>query len=194
MSHTGQVPGAPPLPASPWVERYIAGVPGGARVLDLACGGGRHTRLALARGHAVTALDRDTSGLGDLAGDARVEAIGADLEAGARFPLAGRTFGGVIVTNYLWRPILGAITGAVGPAGILIYETFAIGHERLGRPSNPDFLLQPGELLAAVAGRLVVVAFEHATVIRGRPRVVQRIAAVASDHPWVTAPPPAALA
>lgn len=194
MRHTGEKPGTGPLPPSAWVERYLAGVRPGGTVLDVAAGGGRHSRLALARGHRVTAVDRDLAPLDALAVEPHLEAIAADLEGGAPFPLAGRTFDGVIVTNYLWRPILADIIGAVARGGILIYETFAIGQEKLGRPSNPNFLLQPGELVTVVAGRLVPIAYEHATITRGRPRVVQRIAAVAGDHPWVMAPPPSMLA
>ena len=186
-------PGGALLPPSAWVERYLGGITPAGHVLDVACGGGRHTRLALARGHRVTAVDRDLAPLSPAAGTDGLEAIEIDLESGAPFALAGRTFDGVIVTNYLWRPILADIVGAVGPGGVLIYETFAVGQERLGRPSNPAFLLEPGELVRATAGRLVPIAYEHATVSRGRPRVVQRIVAVAPDHAWVLAPPPSAL-
>ncbi|MFN3744740.1 MAG: hypothetical protein ACK4TL_08550 [Hyphomicrobiaceae bacterium] len=148
-------------------------------------------RLALRRGLTVTAIDRDTSRLGDLAARPDVEVITADLEGGAPFPLAGRAFAGVIVTNYLWRPILPAIGAAVAPDGMLIYETFACGHERLGgRPSNPDFLLRPNELAeVAIAAGLIVIAFEQVREDRPRSRIVQRIAAVGPSHPWVAAPP-----
>ncbi len=190
----GKRPGGALLPPSPWVVRYLGGIAGGGHVLDVACGGGRHTRLALSRGYRVTAIDRDLAPLSPLAGTPGLEAIEGDLETGAPFPLAGRTYDGVIVTNYLWRPILADIVGAVGPGGVLIYETFAVGQERLGRPSNPEFLLAPGELVRATACRLVPIAYEHATVDRGRPRVVQRIVAVAPDHAWVLAPPTAAMA
>ena len=102
--------------------------------------------------------------------------IRADLEAGA-WPLAGRQFDAVVVTNYLWRPLLPAIVAALAPGGVLLYETFAVGNERLGKPSNPDFLLKPGELLEVVRGRLQVVAYENVEVTSPRPAVVQRIAA-----------------
>jgi hypothetical protein len=148
-------------------------------------------RLALQRGLTVTAVDQDTSRLGTLAGHHDAEVVTADLEDGSPFPLAGRKFGGVIVTNYLWRPILPAICAAVAPDGVLIYETFAIGHERLGgRPSHPDFLLRPNELAdAAIAAGLAIIAFEQAREDQPRPRVVQRIAATGRDHQWVAAPP-----
>lgn len=158
----------------------------GGTVLDVACGGGRHLRLALAAGHPVAGIDRDTSALADLSKNDRVRIIAADLETGAPFPLQGEKFAGVIVTNYLWRPILPDIVAAVADNGMLIYETFGSGHQ--GRPSRPEFLLNPGELIQAVAGRLTVIAFEN--VRRGEPhRVVQRIAAVGPAHPWLAVPP-----
>jgi SAM-dependent methyltransferase len=174
-------------PPSPWVVRFLSGVRPGGQVLDLACGRGRHTRLALSLGYNVTALDRDLSPLGDLAGRDDVELIAADLEDGGDFPLTGRVFDGVIVTNYLWRPILPNIVEAVAKDGVLIYETFAIGHERFGHPRNPEFLLRPWELLAAVSGTLTAVAYEHVT-LEDPPRLVQHIAAVGPDHAWQTSP------
>ncbi len=176
---------------SPWVAHFISGAAPRLIVLDIACGTGRHVRLALQHGLAVTAIDRDISRLGALAGYEHVDAIEADLESGAPFPLAGRQFGAVIVTNYLWRPILADICAAVAPSGLLIYETFARGHELLGgRPSNPEFLLKPNELAeAAMAVGLVVIAFEQVREEAPRPRIVQRIAAVGPAHTWVAAPP-----
>lgn len=171
---------------SPWVVRFLAGVRPGGAVLDVACGGGRHMRAALDAGHPVTGIDRDLSALSVCAGNPRVRLIEADLEAGRPFPAAGERFAGVVVTNYLWRPILPDIVAAVADDGVLIYETFALGNQ--GRPSRPEFLLKPGELVEAVAGRLTVMAFEH--VRRGEPyRVVQRIAAVGGRHPWLELPP-----
>jgi hypothetical protein len=126
------------------------------------------------------AVDRDTSGLADLAGDARLQIVEADLEDGGPFPLSGRRFDGVVVTSYLHRPLLGDLVSAVAPGGALVYETFARGQERLGRPTNPDFLLRPGELLEAVRGLLRVVAYEDLTVDRPPPARVQRICAVAA--------------
>jgi SAM-dependent methyltransferase len=164
-------------PASPWIERFSSLIPSAGTVLDLACGEGRHARLFLKRGHPVVALDRDTGGLADLAGTAGVEIIQADLEGGRPWPLAGRRFAGVVVANYLHRPILPAIVAAVAPGGALLYETFAAGNERFGRPSNPDFLLQPGELLETVRGRLTIVAYECLEVAEPRAAVVQRLAA-----------------
>ncbi len=170
-------------PASPWVSRFLPPAPLGGRLLDVACGGGRHLRRGLARGWSVTGIDRDLAGVADLAGEKRAELIAADLETGAPWPLAGRRFQAVVVTNYLWRPMLPSIIAAVADDGLLIYETFAAGNARFGRPSNPDFLLQPNELLEAVRPRLTVLAYEHA-ILSDPPRVVQRIAAVGAHHAW----------
>lgn len=160
---------------SPWVARFAAQIPPGA-TLDLACGAGRHVALLLSLGHHVLAVDRDLGRLGPLAAARGVTALAADLEA-APWPLAGRRFAGVVVTNYLHRPLLPTIVAAVAPGGLLIYETFAVGNERFGRPRNPDFLLRDGELRAAVAGCLEVLAYEHGEVAAPRPAVIQRIAA-----------------
>ncbi|RMD62761.1 MAG: methyltransferase domain-containing protein [Alphaproteobacteria bacterium] len=168
---------------SPWVLRFAGRIPAGGRVLDLACGPGRHTRLFLERGHPVTAIDIDTSGVADLTGHPGLEIIEADLEGGAPFPVAGRHFAGVVVTNYLYRPLLPALVGAVVPGGAFIYETFAKGNERYGRPRNPDHLVGPGELLDAVYGRLRILAYEDLDVTTPRPAAVQRICAVNETGP-----------
>jgi SAM-dependent methyltransferase len=162
---------------SPWVERWGHLVPPGGTVLDVACGHGRHTRFFAQRGCRVTAVDRDEQALASIAGIA--QAVHADIESGP-WPFAGRTFDGVVVTNYLWRALLPAIVAAVAPAGVLVYETFAAGNEAFGKPSRADFLLQPGELLRACAG-LHVVAYEHGR-LDGPSRIVQRIAAVRQEN------------
>ena len=156
--------------------RFAALIPAGGPVLDLACGAGRHSRLLLERGHPVTAVDIDLTGLADLADQPDLTAIEADLESGP-WPLADQQFAGVVVTNYLWRPILPRIVAAVAPGGALIYETFAAGNERFGRPNKPEFLLAPGELLDAVRGRLTVIAYENLAEQEPRPAMRQRIAA-----------------
>ncbi|HEV8627221.1 MAG TPA: class I SAM-dependent methyltransferase [Acidimicrobiia bacterium] len=161
---------------SRWIQRFAGFVPAGGRVLDVACGGGRHTRFFLERGHPVTVVDRDTSGVKDLQDNPGVEILEYDLEAGP-WPFVGRAFQGVVVTNYLWRPILPDIVAAVAPGGALLYDTFARGQEQFGRPHNPDFLLTPGELVDAVRGALRVAAYEDLIVEEPEPRAVQRIAA-----------------
>ena len=170
---------------SPWVVRFTPLIAARGRVLDLAAGRGRHARWLLARGLRVTAVDRDVAGLSDLDGEARLEVMAADLEAGP-WPLGGRRFDGVVVTDYLHRPLLPALAAAVAPGGVLIYETFARGNERFGRPRNPDFLLAPDELPAmARAGGLAVAAFEQGAVRRrDGVRVVQRLCALRRDWPW----------
>jgi SAM-dependent methyltransferase len=168
---------------SPWVRRWSALVPAGARVLDVACGGGRHVRWFAERGCTVTGVDRDAAALEPLRALARV--VVADLEAGA-WPLPGETFDAVVVTNYLWRPLLPTIVGSVAAGGTLIYETFAVGNETVGRPSNPDFLLRPSELLAAAQG-LRVVAYEDGFV-EPPPRFVQRLCAVREGAPRAVPP------
>lgn len=162
-------------------------------VLDVACGGGRHTFFLLRRGHAVTAVDRDTSALRAALGDAAgLTIVDADLEDGAPFPFPPASFAGVVVTNYLWRPILPGIAACVAPGGALLYETFARGNERFGRPRNPDHLLEPDELLTlANSAGLHVVAFEDLVVEVPRPAAVQRIAAVRDpDYSGTDEPPP----
>ena len=163
---------------SAWVERFAALVPAGGTVLDVAAGGGRHSRLFRRLGHPVVALDRDITGLAALATDPEAEIVSVDLENGSPWPYRGEYFAGVVVTNYLWRPLLPDFIASVGPGGVLIYETFALGNERFGKPSNPDFLLRPGELLDAVRGDLRVIAYEDVEVTQPKPALIQRIAAV----------------
>ncbi len=168
-------------PVSPWVSRFAGLVAPGGGVLDVACGTGRHARLFLERGNPVVCVDRYNAGIVDLLGRADFEFVDADLEAGGPWPLGEREFAAIVVTNYLHRPLVPSLIDALAAGGVLIYETFARGNERFGRPSNPDFLLRPGELLAAVEGRLQVVDYEHGEVSTPRRAVVQRIAAV-NDH------------
>lgn len=160
--------------ASDWVRRWSHLVVQGASVLDLACGGGRHSRWFASRGAHVTGVDRNAEALAGLTGVAQT--VLADIEAGP-WPLPGRTFDAVVVTNYLWRPLLPRIVDSVAPGGVLLYETFAIGNETVGRPSNPAFLLREGELLDAVRPALRVVAYEDGFVDTPA-RFVQRIVAV----------------
>ncbi|WP_207483617.1 class I SAM-dependent methyltransferase [Arenibaculum pallidiluteum] len=167
-------------PPSAWVRRFAPLVRRGGPVLDLACGGGRHLRLFHGRGHPVTGVDLDLRGVADLDGAPGVTLVQADLENGNPWPLAAAPrFAGIVVTNYLHRPLFGAILDSLEPGGLLVYETFARGNERFGRPSAPAFLLRSGELLDIARDRLHVVAFEQGEVSSPRAAVVQRIAAVA---------------
>jgi SAM-dependent methyltransferase len=165
----------PTLEPSSWVRRWAHLVTAGGRVLDVACGSGRHTRWLAGRGFRVTCIDRDAAAIAPLAAIART--VVADIE-GEPWPLRGENFDGLVVTNYLW-PLWPALRASLADGGALIYETFALGNEVLGRPSNPDFLLRPGELLEACAG-LHVVAFEDGT-LSDPPRRVQRIVARRGD-------------
>jgi SAM-dependent methyltransferase len=165
---------------SPWVRRFARLIPAGGSVLDLAAGGGRHSRFLLGLGHRVTAVDRDVSALADLRGRPGLAIVAVDLENGGAWPLGDQRFDGVLVTNYLHRPLLPHLVASVAPGGCLIYETFAVGNERFGKPSNPDFLLRPGELLEAVRGTLTVVAYENLEIAEPRPAMVQRIVATAT--------------
>ena len=179
----------PPQPLSApsdWVLRWQHLVPPGGSVLDVACGAGRHLYALHAGGHRVTGVDRSAEAMASLAplAAAGAEIVQADIEDGP-WPFAGRQFDAVLVTNYLWRPRLADIVAAVAPGGLLLYETFAQGNEALGKPSRPDFLLRPGELLQAAAG-LRVVAYEDGS-LPTPPRCVQRIAAVRETAPELPA-------
>jgi SAM-dependent methyltransferase len=162
---------------SPWVARFAARVAPGAQVLDVACGRGRHARLFAAQECLVDAVDIDAEAGAAMAGVERVRFLCADLEAGP-WPYAARRFDAVVVTNYLHRPLLPLLAESVQAGGVLIYETFMVGQERFGRPSNPAFLLRPRELLDAFGNVLSVLAFEEGVVSLPRPARVSRICAV----------------
>ncbi|WP_313706004.1 class I SAM-dependent methyltransferase [Massilia sp.] len=168
---------APTLPPSPWVRRFAPLVPHG-EVLDLACGSGRHARLFAQLGHPVLAVDRDPAALEAAAGPGIVT-LAHDLEAdGARWPFAAGRFAVIVVTNYLHRPLMADLAASLAPDGVLIYETFALGNEAYGKPSNPAFLLRPGELLELAAGAgLRVLAYEDGVVREPKPARVQRLCA-----------------
>jgi SAM-dependent methyltransferase len=174
---------APERPSS-WIERFAPLVPPGERVLDVACGHGRHARFFAERGHDVVAVDRDAAALATLAGVPRIDARVCDLERGT-WPLAGECFAAIVVTRYLHRPLFEHLFAALAGDGVFLYETFARGNEAYGRPSNPDFLLAQGELLERCAPRLTIVAFEQGrTEAAGRTAVVQRVAAVGRARAW----------
>lgn len=145
-------------------------------MLDLACGQGRHARYLASLGYQVEALDRDAAALATLAGISGINTCVADVEDGP-WPYHMQRFDGIVVTNYLHRPLLPLLINGLNEGGVLIYETFMIGNERYGKPSNPLFLLRPGELLEVVRRRLHVVAFEEGEVESPRPAVIQRLCA-----------------
>lgn len=168
-------------PASAWVERFARLIPEDGEVLDLACGSGRHSRLLTGLGHRVEAVDRDPGVLAQLAGVDRLTRREADLESGA-WPYHGRSFAGIVVTNYLFRPRLDDLLDSLADPGVLIYETFMAGNERFGKPSNPDFLLRSQELLIWVQRRgWRVLAFEEGALALPRPAMVQRLCAARGD-------------
>ena len=161
---------------SPWVMRALRWLPRGARVLDVASGHGRHARAAESLGMTATAVDRDAAALAAIGGS--TTCVVADLEADP-IPFAAASFDAVIVTNYLFRPRFSELCGLLAPRGLLIYETFAVGNEAYGRPSNPDFLLRSGELFdRCIAGGLRVLAFEDGVAVSGRKARIQRVLAV----------------
>ena len=168
---------------SPWVARFAHLIPAEGAVLDLACGGGRNARFLRQRGHPVVALDKDTAAIAQDA-PAGIEIVQADLEDGSPVfdppgPLGRRRFAGIVVVNYLYRPILPKLVALLSEGGALLYETFARGNEKFTRPRNPDHLLKAGELLDLARGRLQIVAYEHGVVEADPiPGVKQRLAAI----------------
>lgn len=184
MSHSPMIaaPNSPALPPSAWVARWLARLPRGARVLDYAAGSGRHSLLAASLGMRVLAADRDAAALAALdeahpAADG-VEIRSLDLESGP-WALPAGAFDAVIVANYLFRPRFALVCGLLAPGGILVHETFAVGNEAFGRPSNPAFLLREGELYdRSVAAGLTVLGYESGYTEAPRPAIVQRVCAV----------------
>jgi SAM-dependent methyltransferase len=173
-------------PPSAWIRRWSHLVAPGGLVLDVACGHGRHARWFHQRNHPLALVDRAQAAIDSIASvipAEACEAVVADIENGP-WPFAGRQFAAVIVTNYLWRPLFPALLESLAPGGVLIYETFTQGNETVGKPSRPDFLLRPGELLE-VCRTLRVVAFEDGfqqATDGSAPRFIQRIAAVRAAH------------
>lgn len=178
------------LAPAPWVARFAALIEPHSRVLDLACGYGRHARYLAAQGHRVLAVDRDAAALATLAAVPGIETRQADLE-GADWPFAGSRFDAIVVTHYLHRPLFAPLLDALDPQGVLIYETFARGNEAFGKPSRPEFLLEPGELLERCGKALCVIAFEQGRTGQPFDAVVQRLCATGPMRAWpVRLPPP----
>jgi SAM-dependent methyltransferase len=164
---------------SPWVQRFLALIPPG-EVLDLACGHGRHTRLLAAAGYAVLAVDRDPEALAGVHGE-HIVTQQLDLENGSTWPFATGRFSGIVITNYLHRPLFPGILASLCAGGVLLVETFSHGNGQFGKPSNPDFLLAPGELVElarSVAPAMHVVAYEDGYVESPKPALIQRICMV----------------
>ena len=174
-------------PVSAWVARFAPLAPQG-EVLDLACGSGRHARLFANLGRAVLAVDRDAAALAEAAGEG-ITTMAFDLEDPAlAWPFEANRFGAIVVTNYLHRPLFAQLAASLRDDGLLIYETFALGNEAFGKPSNPAFLLAHGELLAhAAAHGLAPIAYEDGLLERPKPAMVQRLCAVKQGFTWTNA-------
>lgn len=170
---------------SPWVVRFAPLIARGARVLDLACGHGRHALFLAARGAHVLAVDREPALPAALADAQGIETRVIDLEAGA-WPFASERFDAIVVVHYLHRALFPHLLASLADDGVVLYETFAAGNAAHGRPANPEFLLTPGELLELARGRLTVVAFEQGLVGAARPAVIERLAAVGRARAWPT--------
>ena len=158
---------------SAWVLRWAPLITHGT-VLDVACGGGRHSNFFLDRGIEVVAVDRDPRSIPG------ARFVQADLEGGNPWPFPGERFEGIVVTNYLYRPLFPLLLESLAPGGVLIYETFMAGNERFGKPSNPEFLLRPGELLEAFR-TLRIAAFEQGRLSEPKPAMIQRLCAVRTE-------------
>lgn len=165
---------------SDWVRRWADLVTAGP-VLDVASGAGRHAAFFAERGLEVIAVDREPQMIPG------VQFVNADIEGGP-WPFAGKRFAAIIVTNYLHRPLFAVLEESLAEKGVLLYETFMVGNERFGRPSNPAFLLKPGELLQAF-GRLEPIAFEQGQVERPKPAMIQRLCARRGDRGTVRIAP-----
>ena len=157
-----------------WIERHSPLISRSGPVLDIAAGRGRHTRYLLKKGHSVIAVDKNLSSLRDIK-TPRLSLIQVDLETGDSWPFKEGMFAGVVVTNYLYRPLFEPIIASLAPGGFLIYETFARGNEKFGKPNNPDYLLEPGELIRVTLNKLHIIAYEELIVEQPRPARIQRI-------------------
>ena len=177
------------LTPSPWVVRFAPLVASGGRALDLACGRGRQARHLASRGVRVLAVDRDADALATLSSLPGVEVRCVDLETGA-WPFAADRFDAIVAVHYLHRSLFPHLLASLAADGVLLYETFAAGNAAYGKPSNPDFLLAPGELLELARARLNVIAFEQGVLEGDNPAVIQRVAAVGLGRRW---PPPLPL-
>ena len=165
---------SPSTGPSAWIERHSPLISRSGPILDIAAGRGRHTRFLLKKGHSVIAVDKNLSYLRDIK-TPRLSLVQVDLETRESWPFKNGVFAGVVVTNYLYRPLFGAIIASLAQGGFLIYETFARGNEKFGKPNNPDYLLEPGELIQVTLNKLHIVAYEDLIVEQPRPAQIQRI-------------------
>jgi SAM-dependent methyltransferase len=161
---------------SSWVVKHQPLIRKGGRVLDLACGKGRHAIRFAQQGYQVDAIDRDAQVVSNMVGMSNINVIIVDLEVG-EWPNSDQFYDGLIVSRYLYRPMLHTLAAMLNPGGVLIYETFMVGNERFGKPSNPDFLLLPNELLDIYSPLLNIISFEQGEEQTPRPAVMQRICA-----------------
>jgi len=164
----------PSTEPSSWIERHTPLISRSGPILDIAAGRGRHTRYLLKKGHSVIAVDKNLSYLRDIKAP-RLSIIQVDLETKGSWPFKKNMFAGVVVTNYLYRPLFEPIIASLAQGGFLIYETFAQGNEKFGKPNNPDYLLEPGELIRATLNKLHIIAYEDLFVEQPRPARIQRI-------------------
>ena len=171
MPHHPAIKNAP----SDWVKQHIRIIPPKGTVLDLACGAGRHTRLLIETGRRVIALDYNIRQLEYLSGEDSLTIIRHNLEVKNSWPFNPLTFDGIIVTNYLYRPLYSCIIDALAVNGVLIYQTFAVGNEKYGRPRNPKYLLKEDELLEVFGKKLNVVDYSHGYIKKPSPAVIQSI-------------------
>jgi len=162
---------------SQWVVEHATLIRKGGRVLDLACGNGRHAIWLASQGYQVDAVDRDVQSLASMQGMPNINLSITDIETG-NWPATDQQYDGIVVSRYLFRPLLGMLAQMLNPDGVLIYETFMLGNERYGRPSNPDYLLLPDELKSVYAPLLNIYAFEQGKVDDPVPAVMQRICAI----------------
>ena len=163
------------MPPLDWIVQHAGQIAAPGNVLDVACGRGRHTRYLLSLGYRVTALDRDTGAVSDLAGRPNLRIMENDLEDGSPWPVAGEVFQGIVVSNYLYRPLYDALVDALATGGILIYQTFSDGNAAYGKPRNPNFLLRENELLDVFGPRLTVLDFNQGHTDHPSPAVIQQI-------------------
>jgi SAM-dependent methyltransferase len=166
---------------SAWVTRFAPLIRPGGTVLDVACGAGRNARWLARQGWRVEVVDRDEAAISTLRGMDNISARQTDLE-GAPWPYPGCKFDAIVVCRYLHRPLLPLLAESLEESGILIYETYMVGQEQFERPRNPDFLLQPDELLKVYSNRLEVISFEQGIISEPEPAALQRLCARHITH------------